>query len=240
MFQRYLSYIKPTTFMILSSSFIRIFEYIWGPLLFAGFFLGLFLAPEDIQQGENYRIIYIHVPSAWMSLMMYLLLAFSSCLYLIYKHPITFYIGKAFCLIGLCYTGITLVTGSLWGFPMWGTYWVWDARLTSVLVLFFLYLGYVVLIRNADSKGIIMGSILSVIGLINIPIIKFSVNWWNTLHQPASITQYGGSIHVSMLIPIFLIVCGFVFYSSWLCMLEIRKYIIYKKISVLYYKLIKK
>jgi heme exporter protein C len=174
--------------------------------LFAyGLYISLVVSPADYQQGEAVRIMYIHVPSAWMSLMIYSIMAAMSALYLIGRTPAAYMIARASAPIGLCFTLITLITGSLWGKPIWGSYWVWDARLTSVLILLFFYLGYLLLIHSFqnDSKAATSSSILALVGVINIPLIKFSVEYWHTLHQPASILRKGGiAIHPSMLSPL--------------------------------------
>ncbi len=179
------------------------------------FVIGLsmaFQAPPDYQQGETVRIMYVHVPAAWLSMACYMLIAISSAGYLIWRHPLADVAAKAAAPIGAVFTLLALVTGSLWGRPMWGAYWVWDARLTSVLILFFLYLGLIALRAGIDEPGRAgrAAAILSLIGAVNIPIIKFSVNWWNTLHQPASILRAGGpAIHPVLLIPLLVMAVAF-------------------------------
>jgi heme exporter protein C len=172
----------------------------------------LVLAPPDYQQGEAARIMYVHVPAAWMALFGYLFLAVASACALIWRHPLAAFAAQAAAPVGAAFTAIALFTGSVWGKPMWGTYWVWDARLTSVLILLFLYLGFIAL-RDAfedEERGLRAASILAVVGVVNLPIIKFSVDWWNTLHQPASIIRIGGpTIHISMLWPLLLMVLVF-------------------------------
>ena len=184
-------------------------------LLAAGLVLGLVASPADYQQGETVRIMYVHVPSAWMAIFCYSALAGACGVALIWKHPLAGLAARATAPIGAAFTFLALITGSLWGKPMWGTWWVWDARLTSVLVLFFLYLGYMAL-RNAfddPSRGERAAAILALVGFVNVPIIKFSVDWWNTLHQPASLIRSGGpAIHASMLAPLVLMGLGFTFY----------------------------
>jgi heme exporter protein CcmC len=184
-------------------------------------YLSIWVAPSDFQQGENYRIIYVHVPAAWMSLLIYIAMAISSVLFLLTKHPLFQLFSKTGAKIGASFTLFTLVTGGFWGKPMWGTFWVWDARLTSVLILFFIYPGA---LRFQEFSADV-ASISICIGPINIPIIKFSVNWWNTLHQPSSISQFGTAIHISMLIPIFLIFVSFFFLTGILFILETRQII---------------
>ena len=169
-------------------------------LLLVGLWFSLYQSPIDYQQGNAVRIMYIHVPSAWMSMGIYSFIALSSFFGLIYGHITAFTLAKAAAPIGATFTAICLISGSAWGKPMWGTWWVWDARLTSVLILFFFYIGYIVFSKsfNDFSKGEKFSSILAIIGLVNLPIIKFSVDYWNTLHQPASISKFGApSIPVS-------------------------------------------
>ena len=153
----------------------------------------LFASPPDYQQGESVRIMYVHVPAAWMALFCYTNMAIAAAVGLIWKHPVADLAAKATAPIGACFTFLALLTGSLWGKPMWGTWWVWDARLTSMLVLFFLYLGYMALHNAFDdpARGVRASSILALVGFVNVPIIKFSVDWWYTLHQPASIVRMG-------------------------------------------------
>ena len=176
-------------------------------ILFAvGLYLALIASPPDYQQGDTVRIMYVHVPAAWMALMIYASMAVSAAVGFVWRHPLAEVYVKASAPIGAVFTAVCLVTGSLWGEPMWGTWWVWDARLTSVLVLFFLYIGYIELTKAFDdpARGLRAGSILVMIGAINLPIIKFSVDWWNTLHQPASIFRMGGpTVDPAMLRPLF-------------------------------------
>ena len=153
-----------------------------------------FAAPEDYQQGDTVRIMFVHVPAAWMSMAVYGAMGVASFLYLIFRHSLADAAAKAAAPLGAAFTGLALVTGSLWGQPMWGTWWVWDARLTSVLVLFLLYLGYIALRASMDdeAKAGRAAAILALIGLVNLPVIKFSVDWWNTLHQGASSFRMAG------------------------------------------------
>jgi len=192
-------------------------------LLVAGLYLGLFVAPPDYQQGESVRIMYVHVPAAWMAMFVYACLALASAVALIWRHPLADLAAQAASPIGACFTFIALVTGSLWGKPMWGTWWVWDARLTSVLVLFFLYLGHIALAHGFDdpTRGARASAILALVGFVNVPIIKFSVDWWSTLHQPASVLRLGGStIDGSMLRPLLLM--GVAFTLLFVCLLLVR------------------
>jgi heme exporter protein C len=172
------------------------------------FAAGLYLvqgAPDDYQQGATVKIMFLHVPSAWLSMFGWTVMSIAALGTLVWRHPLADVAAKAAAPIGAAFTFLCLVTGSLWGRPMWGTYWVWDARLTSMLLLFFLYLGHIALSRAYDDpdRGDRAAAILALIGAINLPIIKFSVDWWNTLHQPASVMKLGGpSIHPAILTPL--------------------------------------
>ena len=199
----------------------------------AGLYLGLFQAPPDYQQGESVRIMYVHVPAAWMALFCYTSMAAASATALIWKHPLADLAARSTAPIGICFTFLALITGSLWGKPMWGTWWVWDARLTSVLVLFFLYLGYMALVNAFDdpARGAKAAAVLALVGFVNVPIIKFSVDWWNSLHQPASVLKLGGpSIHPSMLAPLLLMALAFTTYYFWVLLVRLRAEILSTKI----------
>lgn len=193
---------------------------------------GLFISKADFQQGENSRIIYLHVTSAWISLIFYFLLSLNSLFSLSLKgesHPIFRIFAISFAQIGVVFTVITLFTGSFWGVPIWGRFWVWDARLTSVLVLFFLYLTYLILSYYYKKNSI--PSIFALIGCLNLPIIKYSVDWWNTLHQLGSIDQIKISIHFSILIPLLLMVFGLLNYTILILTLFVRESILKEKIN---------
>jgi heme exporter protein C len=190
-----------------------------------GLYLGLIGSPPDYQQGETVRIMYVHVPSAWMALMIYTMMAAASVVALVWRHPLADLAAKAASPIGAAFTFIALATGSLWGRPMWGTYWVWDARLTSMLVLFFLYLGHMALAQAFDDaqRGARAAAILAIVGFVNVPIIKFSVDWWNTLHQPASVMRLGGpAIDPSILWPLLVMALGFMGYFVTLLLVRLR------------------
>ncbi len=181
-------------------------------LLAAGLYMVFFLSPEDYQQGMTVRIMYIHVPFAWLSMMCYSIMAVSALGTLVWRHPLADVSIRAAAPLGAVFTALALATGSLWGKPMWGTWWVWDARLTSVFVLFLMYLGIIALSRAMDdpAKSAKPVAVLTLVGFINIPIIKFSVDWWNTLHQPASVFRMDGpTIDASMLRPLFVMAIGF-------------------------------
>jgi heme exporter protein C len=173
---------------------------------------GSLFAPADWQQGDAVRIMYIHVPSAWLASAGYLALALCSLASLVWRHPLADLAAVEIGPVGAGFTAICLISGSLWGKPMWGAWWVWDARLTSILVLFFLYLGHMALVRAFDDsqRGFRAGAILALVGVVNLPIIKFSVDWWNTLHQPASITLTGApSVHIVMFLPLLVAAIGY-------------------------------
>ena len=196
-------------------------------ILFAtGLYFALFASPADYQQGETVRIMYVHVPSAWMSTFCYAVVANSPApVGLIWRHPLADISAKAAAPIGACFTALTLATGSLWGKPMWGTWWVWDARLTSVLVLLFLYLGYIAMHNAFDdpTRGARAAAILALVGVINLPIIKFSVDWWNTLHQPASLSRLDApAIDPSMITPLLLMILAFQAYFVTVWLMRIR------------------
>ena len=205
-------------------------------LFAAGLYLGLLASPADYQQGETVRMMYVHVPAAWMALFCYSALAGACAVALIWKHPLAELAAKATAPIGASFTFLALVTGSLWGKPMWGTWWVWDARLTSMLVLFFLYLGYMALNNAFDDpgRGAKSSSILALVGFVNVPIIKFSVDWWNTLHQPASVVKMGGpAIHASILAPLLVMGVAFTTYYLWVVLIRIRREVTANKIHAL-------
>ena len=166
----------------------------------------------DVTQGDVQRIMYVHVPAAWLAMFCYSLMAVAALGTLVWKHPLADVAAKAAAPLGAAFTLLALFTGSVWGKPMWGTWWVWDARLTSVLVLFIMYLGLIALWRSFDDPGRAgrVAAILTLVGFINIPIIKFSVDWWNTLHQPASVMRLDGpTVHPTMLWPLLIMAAGF-------------------------------
>ncbi|MBL0011229.1 MAG: heme ABC transporter permease [Nitrosomonas sp.] len=183
-------YSSPASFYSLAEKIIPIFIFVALILLAAGLYVGFFVAPTDFQQGEAYRIIFIHVPAAWMSMFLYVVMAFWAGIGLAFNTRLSSMLATAIAPTGAMFTFIALWTGALWGKPMWGTWWVWDARLTSELILFFLYIGFMSLQaaiddpRRADKAG----AIIALVGVVNIPIIYFSVQWWNTLHQGASVS----------------------------------------------------
>ncbi len=227
---------NPHRFSRLSATLLPWLGWLAAGLIAAGLYLGFFASPPDYQQGETVRIMFIHVPAAWMALFVYTGMAAASAMALIWRHPLADIAARGSAPIGACFTFIALATGSLWGKPMWGAWWVWDARLTSVLVLFFLYLGYMALADAFDDprKGSRAAAILALVGFVNVPIIKFSVDWWNTLHQPASVVKLGGpSIHVSMLAPLLVMGLGFTAFYITVLLLRMRAAIVDAKLRAL-------
>ena len=203
---------NPTRFLGLTEALLPWLTGLAAVCLGVGVYLAFFVAPADYQQGDSVRIMFIHVPAAWLAMFCYSLMAVAALGTLVWKHPLADVAAKAAAPLGAAFTLLALFTGSVWGKPMWGTWWVWDARLTSVLVLFIMYLGLIALWRSFDDPGRAgrVAAILTLVGFINIPIIKFSVDWWNTLHQPASVIRLDGpTIHPTMLWPLLIMAIGF-------------------------------
>jgi len=187
---RLFTFAAPSRFYSLSGSLL---PWLWAAaalLAALGLYIGFFVAPTDAQQGESYRIIFIHVPAAWMSMVVYLAMAGWAAIGWIFKVRMASMLARALAPSGMVFTLIALATGSFWGKPAWGTWWVWDARLTSELILLFLYLGYIALVEAIDDvrRADHAGALLAIVGAVNVPVIYFSVRWWNTLHQGATIT----------------------------------------------------
>ncbi len=225
---------NPTRFLRIAAAIMPWSAGITILTLGAGFVLALLVSPPDYQQGEAVRIMYVHVPAAWMSMFVYANMAIAAAVGLVWKHPLADLFAKAAAPIGAGFTAVCLISGSLWGAPMWGTWWVWDARLTSVLILFFLYLGYMALVNAFDdaNRGTAAGNVLLLVGAVNIPIIKFSVDWWNTLHQPASVIRMGGpTLAGPMLWPLLVMVVGFTAYFVTVVLLRLRSEILGRKIQ---------
>jgi heme exporter protein C len=229
-----LKFIKLNNFKSIYNLFLPI-SVIGATVFFTiGLKSALITSPIDYQQLDAVRIMYIHVPCAWLSLMIYTIMAVSNLSGFIWKNPFSYLIAKSIAPIGAIFTAITLITGSIWGKPIWGTWWVWDARLTSVLILLFLYLGYIILVNAFDDilKGEKIAAIISIIGFINIPIIKFSVEFLNSLHQPASILRSKGiSIAPEMLKPLLLMFTAFICYFIALALIRIKTQITINKIK---------
>jgi heme exporter protein C len=216
---------NPARFMRISAAALPWCAWASLGVIALGLYLALFAAPPDYQQGEAVRIMYVHVPAAWLALNVYLFVAVASAVALVWRHPLAEIAARAAAPVGAAFTFVCLTTGSLWGRPMWGTWWVWDARLTSVLVLFFLYLGYIALVNGFDdpARGGRAGSVLALVGVVNLPIIKFSVDWWNTLHQPATVLRLGKpTIALSMLTPLLVMALGFMLLFLTLLLVRMR------------------
>ena len=208
---------SPPHFYRIAGKWIPWLNWIFLLLLVTGLYGGLILAPPDYQQGESYRIIFVHVPSAWMSLFIYLTMAVCGAVVIIWRMKLAEVVLISSAPIGASFTLLALVTGSLWGKPMWGTYWVWDARLTSELILLFLYLGVIGLHNAIEDKRTAARAvaILALVGVVNIPIIHYSVEWWHSLHQGATVTKFDKpSIHWSMLLPLLLMALAFQVYYA--------------------------
>ncbi len=224
---------NPTRFLKLADAILPWVVGITVLSTLAGLWLALVWSPEDYQQGATVRIMYVHVPTAWMGLFAYTAMAVASAVALIWKHPLADLAAKASAPVGAAFTFICLVTGALWGKPMWGAWWVWDARLTSMLILLFLYLGYMALHNAFDDpqRGQKAAAVLALVGFVNVPIIKFSVDWWNTLHQPASVVKMGGpAIDPSMLWPLLIMALAFKGYYVIVVLLRIKSEIADAKI----------
>ncbi|HSW52317.1 MAG TPA: heme ABC transporter permease [Sulfuricaulis sp.] len=222
-------YASPKFFYALAGQLIPWTAAVTVLLLLSGLYLGLFVAPPDYQQGESYRIMFVHVPAAWMSMFIYVLMAGAGAVVLVWNVKLAEIFASSCAPIGASFTFLALATGSLWGKPMWGTWWAWDARLTSELILFFLYIGYMALQASIDDprRAARAAAILALVGVVNIPVIHFSVEWWNTLHQPASLGKVGTpSIHPSMLAPLFLMAFAFTFYFVTVSLLRMRNEIL--------------
>jgi heme exporter protein C len=202
-------------------------------LLVCGLYLTFFVAPPDYQQGETVKIMYLHVPAAWLSLFIYIVMSVAALGTLVWRHPLADAAQKAAAPLGAAFTFVCLATGSLWGKPMWGTWWVWDARLTSVLVLFLMYLALIALWDAVEEPGRAAraAAIMTLVGAVNLPIIKFSVDWWNTLHQPASVFRIGGpAIATSMLLPLLVMAVAATLLFLTLHLMAIRNEILRRRL----------
>jgi heme exporter protein C len=234
------SFANPQRFMNLSTSALPWLSALTALVMLYGLYLSLFVAPDDYQQGASVRIMFLHVPSAWIALGCYTFMTFASLGTLVFRHPLADVAAKACAPIGAVFTFVCLATGSLWGKPMWGTWWVWDARLTSVLVLFIMYLGLIALWASLEdfSRAARSAAVLTIAGFVNIPIIKFSVNWWNTLHQPASVLRLDGpAIHPSLLTPLLVMSIAFTLLFIVLLLLRMRAEIFRRRLAALQIKL---
>ena len=218
-------YSAPSTFYPLAGKLIPIFWALAAILGAIGLYISFFVAPTDAQQGEGYRIIFIHVPASWMSMFIYCIMAFWSLLGLTFNTRLSGMMTSALAPTGALFAFLSLWTGALWGKPMWGAWWVWDARLTSELILLFLYLGYVALVTAIEDTRTAAraGAVLILVGVVNIPIIHYSVEWWNTLHQGPTVTKLDKpSIHLSMLIPLLLMAGAFQLYYFTVVLMRAR------------------
>ncbi|PPD45017.1 MAG: heme transporter HemC [Methylocystis sp.] len=228
-----LDYANPTRFLNFTRIVLPWLAGLTVILLAVGLY-GAFAAPPDYQQGETVRIMYIHVPSAWLALFAYVTMTSASLGVLVWKHPLADAAQKTAAPLGAAFTFVCLVTGSLWGKPMWGTYWVWDARLTSMLVLFLLYLGLIAVRQTMDDtpRGARIAAIMTLVGAIDIPIIKYSVDWWNTLHQPASVFRMGGpTISGAMLWPLLVMALAATLLFLTLHFMAIRNEILRRRLA---------
>lgn len=226
---------NPTRFLRLVD---RVLPWLIGStvLLFAFGLMSVINAPDDYQQGATVKIMYLHVPSAWLGMMGWAVMAVAALGTLVWRHPLADVAGKAAAPLGAAFTFVCLVTGSLWGRPTWGTYWVWDARLTSMLVLLLLYFGVMALYWTAEDpgRGSRAAAVLSLVGAINLPIIKFSVDWWNTLHQGASIFRAGGpTIAPSILWPLIIMTVAFTFLFATLYLAAMRNEILRRRVRTM-------
>ena len=227
--------INPNKFNQLTDIIIKPVFYLSMVTLAVGLIFALFLSPNDYQQGLTVRIMYVHVPSAWLALLTFAIMTIYSIIALAFKIPFGFIINSAVAPIGALFTLICLVTGSLWGKPMWGTWWVWDARLTSVAILFIMYLIIIIInfsFENRDIREKIV-AVFVIIGSINLPIIKFSVDWWNTLHQQASISKLSSpSIDPSMLLPLLIMTLAFLLLGLLMALIRIKSEILSRKNNI--------
>ncbi|HEY4135508.1 MAG TPA: heme ABC transporter permease CcmC [Alphaproteobacteria bacterium] len=228
---------NPARFLRIANALLPWLAIVTVALFASGLYYAFFDSPPDYQQGDSVRIMYVHVPAAWMAMMAYAALAVFAAMLLVWKHPLAEVLAKAAAPLGAGYTFIALVSGSLWGRPSWGTWWAWgDARLTSVLVLFFFYLGHMALTHAFDdaARGAKAAAVLALVGVVNLPVVKFSVDWWSTLHQPASISRIGASaIDPSMLTPLLLMAGAFLGYFLCLLILRARAELARRKVRAL-------
>jgi len=224
---------NPTRFMSLSGQILPWLSLAAGLVIAYALYLAFFVSPADYQQGHTVKIMYIHVPAAWLAMMGYVMIAVSSFGLHVFRHPLADVSAKAAAPIDAAFTLIALVTGSLWGKPMWGTYWVWDARLTSVLLLFFLYLGLIALRSSIEDEALAakLTAVLALVGVVLLPIIKFSVDWWNTLHQPS--TGLTSTVHQSIRVPLLVSAVGFSLLFFAIHMQAMRNEVLRRRVKAL-------
>jgi len=218
-------YASPQTFYPLAGKLILWFAIGAAILILVGLYIGLLVAPTDFQQGDSYRIIYIHVPAAWFSMFLYVVMAGYAIMGLTFNAKLAYMMAKSIAPTGAMFTFVALITGAFWGKPTWGAWWVWDARLTSELILLFLYIGYMSLQAAIDDtrRSDRASAILAIVGVINVPIIYFSVKWWNTLHQGSSINTSGSSMAAIMLQAMLIVAIGFWLYSTAVILTRVRR-----------------
>jgi heme exporter protein C len=231
--QKFHAYANPARFMALSARLLTPLWIVSALVIAVGLWYALFNSPPDYQQSETVRIMYVHVPAAWLSMFGYSIMAAASAVALIFRHPLADVAAKSAAPLGAAFTFLALATGSLWGKPMWGTWWEWDARMTSVLILLFLYLGYMALWATIEDplRAARAAAVLALAGAINIPVIRYSVVWWNTLHQPASVFRIDGpTIAPSMLLPLGLMAVGFTLLFVTLHLVGMRAEILRRRV----------
>jgi heme exporter protein C len=228
---------NPTRFLALTARVLPWLGLATALAFALGLYLVWFVAPDDYQQGATVKIMFIHVPGAWLAMGVWTVMSIASIGTLVWRHPLADVAAKSAAPLGAAFTFLALFTGSLWGRPMWGTYWVWDARLTSVLVLFLMYLGVIALWRTVDdpSRAARASAILTLVGAVNLPIIKFSVDWWNTLHQPASVLRLGGpAIHPTILTPLLVMALAFLLLFVTLHLAAMRNEILRRRVRAMW------
>lgn len=228
------TFANPSKFVALSRGLSPYLLFLACVLAGIGLVLGLVISPEDYQQGHSVRIMYVHVPAAWMATVSYTFLATMSGIAFVWRHPVADIAARSSASVGLVMTGLALFTGALWGKPTWGAWWVWDARLTSVLVLFFIYLGYIAIWDSVSdkAKAAKFARIVALLGFVNIPIIKFSVDWWNSLHQPASLIKASGpSIQGVMLAALLVMIAAYMVFFFWAVLIGSESYILETRLS---------
>src|SRR6186713_3498650 len=226
---------NPTKFLSLTARVLPWLAGVTAILLLVGFYQAA-MAPDDYQQGATVKIMFVHVPNAWLAMGVWTVMSIASIGTLVWRHPLADVAAKSAAPLGAAFTFLALLTGSLWGRPMWGTYWVWDARLTSVLVLFLMYLGILALWRTVEdpARAGRAAAILTLVGAVNLPIIKFSVDWWNTLHQPASVLRLGGpAIHPAILTPLLVMALAFLLLFVTLHLAAMRNEILRRRVRAM-------
>ena len=224
-----IKFLLPSNIYLFLEGIIKFINFFFFLILIIGLVFALVLSPPDYIQGDSVRIMYVHVPSAWIGLACFSTIALLSILNFIFKIKNFYFINKSIAPIGLLFTSLAIVTGSLWGKPTWGTWWAWDARITSMLVLSIFYVLFILAhkIIEKEDKAIKFSNVIAVIGLINIPVIRYSVDWWNTLHQPSSIKIDGtSSIHPSMMLPLMLMLLVLLLYCALILLMKYKTEII--------------